>query len=126
MYDPHDHARELRIPVVRHPLTTCNGMWLPEQGIILLRLRMRRVLERNVLAHEIAHAVLGHTHQECGPLDGRQERQANRLAATWLVDPGEFAVASRAYDDPGRVCAELEVTPTILAAYLGTAVTDAA
>ncbi|MBB2957010.1 ImmA/IrrE family metallo-endopeptidase [Pseudoclavibacter helvolus] len=119
MYDPHQHAHELKIPVVRHPLRASNGMWLPDQGVILLKLRMRSLMERNVLAHEIAHAVLGHGFQECGTTgEGRQEHRANSLAATWLVDDDHLRDLQRTYDDPGRWCAELSITPAILRAHL--------
>lgn len=119
MYDPHQHAHDLNIPVIRHPLRTCNGMWLPDQGVILLKMRLRAVMDRSTLAHEIAHAVLDHGFQECASTgEGRQERQANALAASWLVDEDHLRDLQRTYDDPGRWCAELNITPTILRAHL--------
>ncbi|MBN8883341.1 MAG: ImmA/IrrE family metallo-endopeptidase [Salana multivorans] len=49
---------------------------------ITLHSRLNQVERRCTLAHEAAHVHLGHTHG-CG---GRDEEQARRLAAYWLIE----------------------------------------
>jgi hypothetical protein len=52
-YDPYAHAEQLGIRVIRRRLTTGTGLWVPDQNVIFLQDRMRRVHDRSTLAHEI-------------------------------------------------------------------------
>jgi hypothetical protein len=74
---------------------------------------MRVLLERSVLAHEVAHATLGHRTDSA-----RNERQADVLAARRLIRPERLREAARGSSDQGEWCIELEVTPHILSTYL--------
>jgi Zn-dependent peptidase ImmA (M78 family) len=112
-YDPYEHAARLGITVDYHALRTANGIWIPEERVILLRPRMRVLLERSVLAHEVAHATLGH--RTSTP---RAERQADVLAARRLITPERLLEAARGSSDQGEWCVDLEVTPHILSTYL--------
>jgi Zn-dependent peptidase ImmA (M78 family) len=112
-YDPYEHADRLNIEVVYGTLRTANGLWLPDRRTIILQPRMRRLLERSVLAHELGHVCLGH--RESTP---RNERQADRYAARHLIRPGDIARAAQQSPDPGAWCVELDVTPHILETYL--------
>ncbi len=116
IYDPFEHAERLRIPVIHGRLRAANGMWVPEERVIILRKGMRRLLERTTLAHELGHAALGH------PDDSpRFERQADIYAARHLIDPERLAAAvAFAPHDAGQWCYELDVTPHILETYLRT------
>jgi Zn-dependent peptidase ImmA (M78 family) len=116
-YDPHQHADDLGLTVIYRPLRTDNGLFIPDLDVIFLRPRMHKVLERSVLAHEIAHHVLAH--RSTAP---KFEVQANRYAAAKLIDPVRFDDLRR--ERPGQPtlwCAELEVSPQILQAWLGPA-----
>jgi Zn-dependent peptidase ImmA (M78 family) len=112
-YDPYEHADRLGIPVVHGRLRADNGMWIPEERVIVLRRGMRRLLERSVLAHEIGHAALGHRDDR-----PRHERQADIFAARHLIDPARLADVAADHPDPGYWCIELDVTPQILETYL--------
>ncbi|WP_334151638.1 ImmA/IrrE family metallo-endopeptidase [Microbacterium sp.] len=48
---------------------------------------------RSVLAHELGHAVLGHTVTTHASLRRRQERQADAWAARLLITPAAYAAA---------------------------------
>jgi hypothetical protein len=104
-YDPYEHADRLNIEVVYGTLRTANGL--------ILQPRMRRLLERSVLAHELGHVCLGH--RESTP---RNERQADRFAARHLIRPGDITRVAQQSPDPGAWCVELDVTPHILETYL--------
>lgn len=68
---------------------------------------------RSVVAHEIGHDHYGHT-GHCA----RHEAQADRYAATLLIDPAEWRVAIAAYPDSVQaVAAELGVMPRLVAVY---------
>lgn len=105
---------ELRIRVVEDTLP--DGWWgaydLPTNTIHLRR-RLAPLQRRSTLAHEIAHAVLGH--------DGhhpRHERQAEELAASWLNRPADFSHACRVYDTATALAHELNVLPRDVRAYV--------
>lgn len=70
------------------------------------------VRKKVVLAHEIGHAVYGHT--ESTPVT---EREANYFAHWLLVCPHQFFTASRAHHTVEGVAHELEVTPSMVRAY---------
>lgn len=113
-YDPHQHADDLGLTVVYRHLRTDNGLLIPDLGVIFLKPRMHRVLERSVLAHEIGHHVLAHP--STAP---KFEVQANRYAARKLIDPVRFDDLRRERpNEPTLWCDELDVSPTILRAYL--------
>ena len=112
-YDPYEHAARLGIAVEYHGLRTANGMWIPEERTILLKRGMRVLLERSVLAHELAHAELGH--MDDSPA---HERQADLLAARRLIKPERLKEVAASSSDQGEWCLALEVTPRILSTYL--------
>jgi Zn-dependent peptidase ImmA (M78 family) len=114
-YDPYEHAERLGIAVLNHPLRSANGIWIPDERVILIRPRMRALLERSVLAHEVAHATLGH--RDDSP---RSERQADTLAARRLIDPDRLIEVARGSADHGEWCVELDVTPHVLETYMKT------
>ena len=116
-YDPFRQAEHEGIRVLAHPLIGANGLWLPDRRTILLRPGMSSALERSVLAHELAHAELGHLHAT-GPGSARQERAADRLAARRLIDPASLARIIAGTEDAGRAALELGVTPQLLQLWL--------
>jgi Zn-dependent peptidase ImmA (M78 family) len=113
VYDPYEHAARLGIEVTYGRLRSCNGLWVPDQRMIILRPGMRALLERTVLAHEVAHACLGHRDDR-----PKHERQADHFAARHLINPDQLRQVARSTPDQGQWCVELEVTPHILDIYL--------
>ncbi|WP_029136161.1 ImmA/IrrE family metallo-endopeptidase [Nakamurella lactea] len=93
------------------------GSWSPTRRVIRLDDSMPPVQRVSALAHQCAHAALGH--QVIGEAD---EQAADVLAAWTLVDPLELAKVERrlapARITAGRVAAELEVTTEIAEAAL--------
>lgn len=73
---------------------------------------------RSVLAHELAHAVLGHLPADLPAVRRQQERQADEWAARLLITPQAYA---RAEDARGPHLAslafELDVTIELVMAY---------
>lgn len=67
----------------------------PGDNTIQLTPGMRGRVLRSVLAHEIAHHVLGHYPTDFGPIRKRQETEANRWAAGYLITPEAYAEAER-------------------------------
>lgn len=118
-YDPYDHAAQLGVDVQissDHLLEQhdADGLWFPRRHMILLRSGLSATSERCILAHEIAHCVMGH--HDSRP---KHEVLADRYAAEQLVDrprlirlmverPGHYAVWSN----------ELTVTTKIMRVYL--------
>lgn len=111
-YDPWSHAEQLGLEVVVRPLRTAHGLWLPEMRTILVHSRLRPGAQRNVLAHEIGHADLGH-------MDDRpkHERQADVYAARNLICPDELADLYKWCPDERRLISELGVTTRLFRAY---------
>jgi len=72
----------------------------------------------SVLAHEIAHAVLGHTPTADATARARQERRADEWAARLLITPAAYAAAEQLRGaHPASLAFELDVTIEIVIAY---------
>ena len=74
-YDPWVHAKQLGLQVLERPITTAHGLWLPDYFTIVLKDSMAPWAKRAALAHEIGHALCGHT--ESTPAN---EAEANHRA----------------------------------------------
>jgi Zn-dependent peptidase ImmA (M78 family) len=112
-YDPFAHAEKLHIPIVYRDIPGHSGFWEATHGFIVLSFGMGSVLERCVLAHEIAHAELEHT-----TTTDDTEKAANELAATQLVNPWRYHFArakSRNHANWARSCG---VTLEIIDAFV--------
>lgn len=109
VFSPHEHAERLRIPIVYVPGLPEPGRWYPTRREIRLRAGMTAMQERSVLAHELAHAILGHPHST-----PKLEAQADRWAARRLVTVDDLERVAMESDDPGRWCVDLVVTPHLL------------
>jgi Zn-dependent peptidase ImmA (M78 family) len=107
MYDPHAHATTMNIPIIYSNMTALAGLWLPAAKVILLKTGMHKIHERSVLAHELAHAELGHTFERQEDLHQTNEHAANAHAAKNLVDPRRYFCAlqqSNNHADWARAC----------------------
>lgn len=58
-----------------------DGDYNLDTNTIRLQEGMSHRLHRSVLAHEIAHAIYGHQRSKFGPVNLKQERQADNWAA---------------------------------------------
>lgn len=112
-YDPFEHADRLGITVSYGRVRSAFGLWLPTERTILLKPRMRVVLERSVLAHELGHAVLGHPDDR-----PRFEFAADKYAARRLIQHDHLRDLARQTPDHAMWAAELQVTPHLLSIYL--------
>lgn len=113
-YDPWEHAAALGIDVIERPLTDVNELWIPDLRLIVLKSSMRPAHLRNALAHGVAHAALGHRDDR-----PKHEWQADRYAASRLIDPAELRRVTAWAHDPGQIATELGVTRRLLLAYPG-------
>lgn len=112
-YDPYEHADALGIQVLYRPLRASNELWLPDYKTIIVESSLRAVHRRNVLAHGVAHAALGHVDDR-----PKHEVQADRYAAENLIDLDECRQLMRWTPDAARLAAELEVTGRVLRVFL--------
>lgn len=112
-YDPFLQAEALGIPVEYRDDLAHDGLWLPDRGVIYLLPGMKAIQERCILAHEIAHAELGHR-DSCR----RNEVAADKRAAMALIDHDELVSYLRWTSDLPFVCLELQVTMKVLRMYL--------
>lgn len=80
-------------------------------GLISIRADLGYINRRCTLAHELAHAALGHRPDATGWLRARQERAADQWAANRLIDTDAYRAAEQQHGPhPGAIAAELEVT----------------
>ncbi len=112
-YNPYEHAERLNIEVIHRPIRTDNGLWLPDHRLIVIRSGLRAVHDRSTLAHEIAHACLGHRDDR-----PKHERQADWFAARKLIDRGEAERVFQWAPDETVAALELGVSQRMLRAFL--------
>lgn len=112
--------RDRQIAVVEGKLPT--GWWGAydaSKNTIILRTSLAPLQRRSTLAHETAHAVLGH-HRNPSTLAylARMERDAEELAASWLIKHQEFTCATGVHETVQAVAHELHVLPRDVRAYV--------
>ncbi len=94
------------------------GSYSHRRRTIRLRPGMNRRQARSVLAHELAHAHRGDEPTGSGWMDLRAEREADRLAAEYLIEADEVRIAEVAYGPNWPAIAyELEVSDHLLAVW---------
>lgn len=118
LYDPRSHAAELGVPIVEYPLRADLGRYIPALHTILIRPRMRAVLERSVLAHEVVHAERRESQTGVPLLDLRMERNADTTASLRLIAEDQLLDLMNWSQDPGRWALELGVTADLLEARI--------
>ncbi|GGH33926.1 ImmA/IrrE family metallo-endopeptidase [Microbacterium album] len=112
-------ADELGLTVIEHRGRKVGG-YHDGSRTVRLNPHMPRRLARSVLAHELGHAVHGHTPTIFGPQHARQERAAFEWAARLLIDRDAFAEVERLRDGHSPSMAyDLDVTVEIVDAYKG-------
>ena len=80
-----DFARTLGLTIEYRRINGRDGEYSHDLKRIRLRPGMTQRLERSVLAHELAHAVLGDVPSKFGLVNVKQERRADEWAATRLI-----------------------------------------
>lgn len=108
------NADLLGVTIIRSPLKRTRGLWIWDHRMIVLRTDLTPVQERSTLAHELAHAVLGH--RESTAIN---EWQADRFAATHLIDRNEFLQLWDECRTLREVADALQVTRRLVLAYAG-------
>lgn len=94
------------------------GGYEPQTRTIRVAPGLSRRTTCSVLAHELAHAVLGHAPTSDPVTRRRQERRADEWAARLLISPAEYADAEAARGThPASLAFELGVTIEIVTAY---------
>lgn len=88
------------------------GAYFPDLGRIYFDLDLTYAERRTVIAHELGHAHYGHT---CD--SDRNERQADRYAATLLVDPEWYSELERINTDAEWIADEMNVAPYVIVDY---------
>jgi Zn-dependent peptidase ImmA (M78 family) len=71
------------------------GRYYPDRDVIVLAKGLLKVEERCTVAHELAHRRLGHTSCADRLSLVRQEREAEVVAARWLIDLHDLARAEQ-------------------------------
>lgn len=94
------------------------GLYYHEERRVEIRLAMPPDLERSVLAHEAAHAELGHVWTDIWCVNAKMERTANAMAGRKLIDYHEMIRLQQAGFDEKAMCEKLGVARVILRAYL--------
>lgn len=115
-YSPWQDAAERHpgVHIGRVALRPARGAWIASERVILLERTLDRAERNTVLAHEIAHIDLDHVTTGRKWFDRRQERDADRLAATRLVDLDDLADALTWALCPEEVADELDVTVDVI------------
>lgn len=94
------------------------GGFDPTTRTIRIQPGMSARTTRSVLAHELAHAVLGHAPTTAPALRQQQERQADEWAARLLITPHAYAQAEEVRGPHlASLAFELDVTIELVVAY---------
>ncbi len=110
-------AEEHGVRVVERPGRTRGG-FDPASGTIRIDPGMSARTTRSVLAHELAHAILGHLPSTIPSVRRQQERQADEWAACQLITPRAYAEAEDARGPHlASLAFELDVTIELVLAY---------
>lgn len=96
------------------PNTWPRALYIPELNTIYLEARQPHCYKRVNLAHELGHAVLGHTRPQTEWWEARQELQADIFAARLLINSSDYAHLEASYESDIAIAEELGVTPHLL------------
>lgn len=88
------------------------GCYEPDAARIWFDLGLTPAERRSVIAHELGHHH--YRHRESNP---RNERDADRFAASMLIDPDAYAALEPIHPDAHTLADELQVTVKIIEAY---------
>lgn len=110
-------VEEHGLQLVERPGPSCGG-FEPLTSTIRLAPGMSARTACSVLAHELAHAVLGHVPAADPTVRARQEHRADEWAARLLITPDAYAAAEQIRGPHlASLAFELGVTVEIVTAY---------
>ena len=116
-YNPAQHLAQMGVKVdYIDGLDVC-GQYIHEERRVEIRAGLDPVIERSVLAHEAAHAELGHQPQVAWCHELKQERVANSMAGRRLINFRKFMELQGDGRSEKDICAELGVARIVLRAY---------
>jgi len=120
MQDLIDYALRRGWGVKFRDLGRRNGEY--SRGLIVINDRRRTgFTQRITLAHEIGHAHHDHAWTDDPALHGRQEREADVVAAHLLIRADDYAYAEQLVGPhPGAIAKELGVTPAYVELWRAT------
>lgn len=105
------------LTVVERPGRSWGG-YEPTTATIRVAPGLSRRATSSILAHELAHAILGHRPAADPALRARQERRADEWAARLLITPKAYAEAEAVRGaHPASLAFDLDVTVEIVTAY---------
>lgn len=109
MFDVEDFACSLGIKVVESDKARF-GYFCRDTGTIVMPTGVPARLRRSMIAHELGHAVYGHTVS-----DAKSERQADEYATRLLITEKEYRRAETMFgQDVDTLAYELNVTPSLI------------
>jgi len=112
MFDVEDFACSLGIKVVESSKARF-GYFCRDTGTIVVPTGVPARLRRSMIAHELVHAVYGHTVS-----DAKSERQADEYAARLLITEKEHRRAETMFgQDVDMLAYELNVAPSLIIAW---------
>jgi len=83
-------------------------------GLILINSNKSALTQRAALAHELGHAHYGHNKLGAPHSSPKDELQANRFAASLLIDEEAYQVATMSFCEVREVARELDVPMKLL------------
>lgn len=125
VYDPWEHAHQLGLTIRYGTLTEpehhaeyYDGEGVDGGGLMIVRHGLSYVEERCAIAHDNVHAERRDRPIPDGPRRWRREARCNRIAAERLINGEQLLAIARETGDPGAWCTALDITPTLLVAYV--------
>lgn len=103
---------ELGVRVVYADLPHMHGGYMHDLRAIVVDGSMAPIQLKSTLAHELGHAFHGHEYTT-----PRTEREASEWGARVMIRGCKFWLATRMYDTPQEVAAELGVLPRDVVNY---------
>lgn len=117
-YNPAKHLRQMGVRVDYVEGLADAGLYYHHERRVEIRVGLDPVTERSVLAHEAAHAELGHEWSDVWCIQAKNERMASAMAGRMLIDFHHFSRLQAAGMGEKEMCKELGVARVILRAYM--------
>jgi hypothetical protein len=94
------------------------GLYIYDERLVLIRKGLSPVMLRSTLAHEAAHAEMGHQQQDDFCKMMMQERMASAMAARRLVNFWDFTLLMDLEASEKEMCDRLAIARPLLRAYM--------
>lgn len=117
-YNPTTHLLQMGVRIEHVDSLPELGLYHHHERLVEVRAGLPAAKERYVLAHEAAHAEMGHVPQELWCKEQKQERLASAMAGRRLIDYHQMAALLGSGTELKVMSAELRVASVILRAYM--------